>query len=128
MPKTVKCAHLQANKTTWSTVSSGIFGNNQCSSGPMMLQERRAEFSSLDAAKIRPNQSRITSQYFRNTRSLDTAHSKQVRCNEAIQNGSESPQTFTQRTQRAATEASPSPPAMEERAGKRRRVFLRSPL
>src|SRR6266566_1847005 len=77
MPKTVKWAPLRANKTTWSTVSSGIFGNNQCTSGPMMREERRAEFSSLDAAKIRPNQSRITSQYFRNTRSLDTAHSKQ---------------------------------------------------
>src|SRR5947208_16475687 len=45
--------------------------------GLMIRDERPADFASLDARNIKANQRRITSQYFRNTRSLDTAHSKQ---------------------------------------------------
>jgi hypothetical protein len=42
----------------------------------MIREERAADWTSLEARKMRPNQSIIGSQYFANERSLDTANSK----------------------------------------------------
>src|ERR1043166_5698439 len=73
----VRWAHFRTPRTTSSTAFAEACGNNHSTIGLMIRDERPADFVSLDARNIRANHRRITTQYLRNTRSLDTAPSKQ---------------------------------------------------
>src|SRR6187455_3027245 len=73
----VRCAHLRTAVTVSSTACFEACGKSQKTNGAMIRDERGADSLSLEATKMRPNQSTITSQYFRKTRVFDTAHSKQ---------------------------------------------------